>query len=332
MYKNDTGIPLSIAIWLATDTYDHNKTHEKYISATTLLQPLRAIILNQTMPQQEEVDIVDLVPSRLGTAVHDQIEAAWKRCPKKVIDTLRKLGYPEEVCHKFIINPDPKSVSDADLPIYMEKRAFKEIEGWTVGGKFDVVINGRLTDYKTTKSYSWISGSNVPNYIKQASIYRWLHPDIIKKDFFAIAYIFTDWIKQKALADKKYPQNPVIEREYELMSAEETEAWIRTRLQKINRYITEFTKGNYDQALLPDCTKEELWQNDPIWKYYKDPNKTARSTKNFDNPTDAYARNGADGNKGLVVEVPGEVKRCLYCNAQPACLQAAAFKARGLLK
>lgn len=334
MLKNTTGIPLSVAVWLATDNYDHNANgtlNSKYISATGLLRPLRAIVLDQVLPKQEEdTDIVELIPSRLGTAVHDQIEAAWMD-PKQALARLDEVGLWHNLTVNGVLQTD-KFDSDNAFEVWMEQRAFKDIEDWTVGGKFDFVLNGELTDFKTTKTYSWISGSNTEQYILQGSIYRWLHSELITGDHLTIAYIFTDWIAQKALANKDYPQKPVIAASYPLKSIEDTERWIKVRLEAINQYIEDYRFNEEDQGVLPACTKEELWQNDPVYKYYKDPTKLTRSTKNFDNYADAQARKYADGVGGVVIEVPGEVKRCKYCNVRAGCVQAAVLTDEGLIK
>lgn len=75
-FTNQEGIPLALAVFLAQDSYDHE---EDVISATTLLKPIRQTILAKRVPQEERlVDIAGLASSRIGTAIHDAIERAWK--------------------------------------------------------------------------------------------------------------------------------------------------------------------------------------------------------------------------------------------------------------
>ena len=46
-YLNNSNVPLSLAVFLATDNYDHESDT---ISATTLIKPLRQIILAARVP------------------------------------------------------------------------------------------------------------------------------------------------------------------------------------------------------------------------------------------------------------------------------------------
>ena len=41
-FSNNSNITLSMAVWLATDDYDHN---DKVISVTTLLKPIKQTVL-----------------------------------------------------------------------------------------------------------------------------------------------------------------------------------------------------------------------------------------------------------------------------------------------
>lgn len=55
----------------------------------------------------QRLDVTDLIPSRLGTAIHDSIEAAWKKGYAKA---MLRLGYPKKLIARIRINP-----SDAEL-------------------------------------------------------------------------------------------------------------------------------------------------------------------------------------------------------------------------
>jgi len=45
MYTNLNNLPLSISVWLADSDYDLTEPKENEVSATTLLKPLKALIL-----------------------------------------------------------------------------------------------------------------------------------------------------------------------------------------------------------------------------------------------------------------------------------------------
>ena len=109
------------------------------------------------------------------------------------------------------------------------------------------------------------------------------------------------------------------------MSLAETDRFINNRTALISKYMPIL-----DQSKLPACTKEELWEKDAVYKYYKDPTKKKRATKNFDNKVDAYNHKARLG-VGEVVEHVGEVVHCRYCSVVELCDQAKAYKATGRL-
>jgi hypothetical protein len=240
---------------------------------------------------------------------------------------LRKLGYPERVVKMVRVNPtDAERAADPDmLPVYIEQRATREIDGYVIGGKYDMVIEGRLNDFKSTSTYTYINNTNEEKYSLQGSIYRWLNPDKITDDFIYIQFIFTDWSARFAKSDPKYPRSRVLELPVRLKSLAETEAYIRSKLRDITRL------QNAPESELPRCTPEELWQSDPVFKYYKNPASTARSTKNFTSLHEANFHLASQG-VGIVRTVPGEVRACRYCPAFAVCSQKNEYIASGDLK
>ncbi len=161
--------------------------------------------------------------------------------------------------------------------------------------------------------------------MQQGSIYRWLNQDIIVGDTIKIQLIFTDWSAMKARTDRNYPQSRVLQQEIKLMSVEETQTFVTNKLETLARLEA------MPQASLPLCTPDELWQKPDQWKYYKNPAKKSRSTKNFDTLNEAVIRQSNDGNVGEIVHVPGQVTKCKYCDVQEICLQAQDMVNSGLL-
>ncbi len=311
-YGNVSAVPLSLAVFLATDTYDHNDDPNT-ISATSLLKPIRQIVLSARVPQEDAVvDLIQMVASRMGTAIHDAIERSWTENHNTALEAL---GYPKKVIEKIRINPSKEDLTDDCIPIYLEQRAYKKVGRFQVSGKFDFVGEGRVEDFKTTSTFTAINNTNDEKYVQQGSIYRWLNPDIITKDEMAIQFIFTDWSKAKAMQDPNYPQNRIQQRVFMLKSVNETQAFVERKLAQIEQY------WDADENELPRCTDEELWRSEPVFKYYKNPASTKRSTKNFDNQQDAMLRYIEDGSVGLVKEVPGQVTACKYCPAFSICSQ-----------
>ena len=319
-YANTSSVPLSLAVFLATDNYDHDQD-ENTISATALIKPLRQIVLSARVPENmTPVDLVNLVPSRMGSAIHDAIERSWK---DNYPNALASLGYPKRVIEKIRINPKPEELTDGVIPIYMEQRAKKTVGKFTVTGKYDFIGDGRVEDFKSTSTYTATNNTNDEKYIWQGSIYRWLNPQIITKDEMAIQFIFTDWSKAKAMADPKYPQQRIQQRILPLKSIQETDAFVTRKINQIEQY------WDATEEQLPPCTDTDLWRSEPVFKYYKNPEKRTRSTKNFDNRHDAQLRYIEDGSVGIVVEQPGQVTACKYCPAFAVCSQKDALIASG---
>ena len=317
-YSNTSSVPLSMAVFLATDNYDHD---DATISVTTLIKPLRQIILGARVPLEDaSVDLVQMTASRMGTAIHDAIERAWCNNYQKA---MLALNFPQKVIDKVIVNPAPGELRDDHIPVYLERRSKKQVGKHLVSGKFDFVGEGRLEDFKSTSVYSYISGSNDEKYGEQGSIYRWLNQDIITDDNMAIQFIFTDWSAARARTESNYPPQRIHQRIIPLKSVAETDQYVKTKLEQIDQH------WDTPEEQLPLCSDKDLWRSVPTFKYYKNPEKTARSTKNFDTMQEARIRQIEDGSVGIIKEVPGQVTACKYCNAFSICSQKDTLIANG---
>jgi hypothetical protein len=309
-YANTSSVPLSLAVFLATDNYDHNS---ETLSATALMKPVRQIILGNRLPEADaSVDLIQMVASRMGTAIHDGIEQAWLH---NYAVALKNLGYPDKIIDRVLINPEPKDLYEGCIPIYMEQRSTKKVGKYIISGKFDFVGEGRVEDFKTTSVFTAINHTNDDKYVLQLSIYRWLNPEIITQSDGAIQFIFTDWSAARARTEVKYPPQRIQQRILPLKSVAETERYVINKLALIEKH------NDSAEADLPLCSDEDLWRSAPVFKYYKNPEKLARSTKNFDTKPEAYIRMAEEGGKGIVLEKPGQVMACKYCNAFALCSQ-----------
>lgn len=311
MITNKEDIPLTLAVWAVDDDYDY-VNQENYISVTQLIKPIKQIILGMRVTN-EDTDVSDLINAALGTSIHSGIEKAWKFNYKK---NLKSLGYSDELINKIKINPKKEDLKDTDIPIYIEQRNSIKVDDFTIGGKFDMVADGILHDNKSTSVYTWIYGGRDKDYCLQGSLYKLINKDIIKEDFIRINYIFTDWQKSAVTQNIKYPLNRLVCKDIPLLSLEETKKFVEDKIKQIKLY------KDSPEEKLPRCTDEDLWRAEPKYKYYADPTKTSgRSTKNFTSLEEANEYKLAKGNKGIVIVVPGEVKRCMYCRAYNICKQ-----------
>lgn len=328
-YTNEENYTLSIAAWLGADSYDHQPVSGPYISATGLLKPIKIQVLSQrnqvqrAKNKEEEIkDLSSLVPSRLGTAVHSDIEKVWKT---RYRESLLSLNYSKKIVERIKVNPKPEELTKDTIPVYMEQRAFKKVDGVTIGGMYDFIGNGVLEDFKTMGVYGYMKGDKDEEQRMQGSIYRWLNPKIITADYMLIQQIFTDWSKLGAMTQKNYPQNRIIAKKLKLLSIEEVDMWIRKKLKEIKQY------AKTPEKKLPRCTQKDLWQDNPKYKYYKNPANTKRSTKNFDDYTEAHNRFLKDNQVGVITEVVGKVKRCNYCPGYELCTQKDEYIEQGIL-
>lgn len=323
---NNHGIDLPLAVWLMQDGYKSGAADAppgELISATTLMKPTRQLILKRKVDHtQETMDVSDMIASRMGHGLHDSIERAWTEGDWQ--SAMRRLHYPQKVIDRIKINPDPSSLSEDDIPIYLEKRGFREFEDVVITGQLDFLIGKAYRDFKSTSTYAWTSGSKDDDYILQGSLYRWILPDLIQDDTMRIEFIFTDWVKYMAKANPKYPQTKVAHREYPLMSLEDTEMWIHDKLAEIRENAK---ASKFGQKNLIRCTDEQLWRSKDTYKYFSNPETAkanGRCTKKFDSATDAELHRQEKG-KGVVITVPGEVKACTYCPAFSVCEQRKEF-------
>lgn len=309
---NHADIPLALAVWAINDSYDY-VNDPNYFSVTTLLKSIRQIVLSRRVNTEElSKDVEDFLATAMGTSIHDSIEKAWISSYK---NGLKKLGIPDNIICRFKINPDKSTVTEDDIPVYLEQRSIKELGSYKIGGKFDFVADGLLHDNKSTTTMKWLKGSSDKDYQMQGSLYRWLNPDIITEDFIRINFVFTDWSKLAALKDPAYPQHRAVYRDIPLLSYQETENWLQAKLNQIQHYM------NVDEKELPLCTDEELWRTPTVYKYYSNPS-AQRATKNFESQMEAYKYMQIEKKgKGIIKIVPGEARRCKYCIAASICSQ-----------
>ena len=327
---NKGDIPLGLAVWALHDEYDYID-HENYISATRLMKPIRHIVLPPRVPKHLiQPDVEDYVSRALGGALHSGIENAWIKGYRR---SLKLLGHPDSVIDRVLINPTVDQLKPDSIPVYIEQRAFKRIivNGvvYVIGGKFDICTDGIVNDNKSTTAFTWVHGTKDDDYALQGSLYRWLNTsgfeDVectipigvnrITEDFIRVNFIFTDWQKMAAKTNPNYPQSRLMSKDVPLLSLQETENYIRRKIEAVQMY-----KDKPETEII-ECTDEELWRSAPVYKYYSDPNNTSgKSTKNFDSPSEAKNHLATKG-KGVVIAVPGEVKRCGYCEAFHVCTQ-----------
>ena len=319
-FTNKHNLPLAIAVWLANDNYDYSN-QEKCISVTTLLNTAKSVILSGRCTGDTLIDVYDNVSSAFGTAIHESIDAVWTDDIKRS-KALKALGYPNKIIDRIKINPE--NIDEDTIPIFTEKRSTKELNGWTISGKFDFVGEDTLFDFKTAITWCYTSPIMHKKYLEQLSIYKWLNKNIIKDDNGNIIFIFTDWSALTASFGKNYPPLKIKEKSFNLMNNKEVEEFISNKLDLIDTQI------NLDQSEMIPCSEEEL-SITTKYKYYKNPNSLTRATKVSENYWELENRKIKDGNVGIIKTFKGKAYGCRFCNAKEICDQAKEYKKAGML-
>lgn len=188
------------------DGYDHNQ-REGAISATRLLRPTRITKLIEIHGERETVKSNAVV----GSLIHDKLEDVVN------IEGIRK-----------------------------EERFYREVSGYTISGKFDLLIPlkddiWQLADYKTS---SVASLKNLNKHIPQLSIYKWILEGngINVSDEAYIISILLDWRQHKHSFTDQFTA-----RKLTLMGVEDTEIFIRSKLSEL------------EQDTIPECSQDETW-------------------------------------------------------------------------
>lgn len=304
-FTNQRNIPLPIAVWLARDMYDKDPA---YISGSELERSNRQIVLGRRASQ--DIDISQLIAARLGNAVNDAIDAAWK---SQHLGMYMKLaGFNPLIPYEI----NPATPSNKTHPVYIQKRYNEPFMGRTLSGAPDLILDGRLTDYKSTSVFLF-QKKTPSDYIWQLTTYRYLARDVITDNVATIQFILKDWSRTRAAKDPEYPQTPCPTLLVNVGTATDCYNRLVARVSELDVLMSA------EDADIPFCTDEELWMDPPKFAYYKNPHADpkGRSTRNFDTMAEASAHMAAQGGVGRIDTRKGEPKACDYCSASTICQQ-----------
>jgi hypothetical protein len=305
-YTNERNIPLSVAIWLAREMYDRDPS---YISGSELERSNRQIVLSRRTTQ--DIDLSQLVAARLGNAINDAIDAAWKS--DRLMEYVRLAGF--NPLFEYEVNPvipDPQKSA-----VYIQKRYEEPFMGRVLSGAPDMIFNRRLFDYKSTAVFLY-QKKKPEDYLWQLTTYRYLARDYIDDNVATIQFILKDWSRARA-KDPNYPQTPCPTMLVPVGTVEECR-------QRLERRITEIeTLMSAEDEEIPYCTDEELWRDPDRFAYYKNPSAppTSRATRVFDTLLEAQAYQATQAGIGRIDVRKGEPRACDYCPASTICQQRA---------
>jgi hypothetical protein len=283
---------LPAPIYNALNSDYQPKLHQ--YSVTTILNPIRQVILKRRYNDKIEQDCSELIWALFGTSFHAILEKA------KEEDTQFKEEYLKQ-----------------DLNVICD-----ELKGYILSGKADLidVATKTIIDYKTTSTFKVLK-KDFEDYRLQLLIYAWLFKQLgfeINKG--EIVALLRDWQKSKAKFDKDYPQFQVqkIQFKFTEKDFEFIEDFIKERFIELKKY------ENIVDEELPICTDEERWREPTKYAVKKKANVKASKLHDTLEEAQKHLENleNKEECKGQYeIEVrEGTDKRCLeYCSCCEFC-------------
>ena len=218
----------------AVSTERHNA--ENCISATTLLQGIKQIILTERHWDELEDDVSDRVWAIWGQAVHSLLEHEGENDFTE-LDMSHKVG------------------------------------NITVTGKIDNydMENGIICDYKTASIWK-VKYRDFAEWEAQGMIYAWLlRKNGLEAKKCRFIALLKDHSKTEMMRDRQYPDKPVYVHEFPVTLAGlmKIDGFIRKRLQEYESF------RNLHNDHIPPCAPEERWDKPTTYAVMKQGRKTA---------------------------------------------------------
>ena len=217
---NKFKLPEVVVSALTKDTYSRGDSN---ISVTTLIDSPRVGILKRKHDDEIEIDVVDYLWSRFGTAMHNVFEDAT-----------------EEADH------------------LSEERLFVDYMGWKISGAIDLqTFSGKdliVSDYKVTSA--WAVMNEKVEWHNQLNSYAWLVRQAkgLSVTKLQIIAILRDWQRRKA-GDGDYPISPIMVVNIPLWSEGEQDDYMHERVT-----LHQSAEFNYmSGGELPLCSDKERW-------------------------------------------------------------------------
>lgn len=268
---NNAKLPMPF-VRMAEDNYI--STPKRY-SVTTLLKPVREILLKRRYEQEYEQDCSDMIWLLFGKAVHAILE---------------QYGTGESE--------------------FVEERLDCKLDnGYTISGIIDFydIDKGEIVDYKTASVWK-VLYKDYSDWKKQGLMYAWLLKQYaLPCDKVAFYAILKDWQKAKAQFTPDYPKSPVEKVEFYVtdQELEETDQFIRAKINEIIQY-----EDKPDEEL-PLCSLEDRWNDGDKFAVMKKGRKTALRVLDTLEEAEAY-KEEKDGD--YIETRKGTDKKCIdYC-------------------
>jgi hypothetical protein len=281
---NKFGVPETIVALANRDSYSKGKSD---FSVTEIISPPRIQLLRRKHYAQMETDVSDLLWSMMGTALHVVAE-------RSQVDNHTN-----------------------------EERLFLEIDGVVLSGAIDLQYEEdgcvQITDYKFTSAWSVMNDK--PEWEIQQNIYAWMVSKVKGKhvNSVRICALIRDWNRREAQRKQDYPQAPIQIVNLRLWTPEETEEYVRSRLElhRVAKVLSDWGDE------LPECTEEDKWIRETKYAVKKAGRKTA--VRVFDSEAEAkeFMNGMIEKDKGFIEVRKGEPVRCTgnFCGVNQWCSQ-----------
>jgi hypothetical protein len=225
---------LPVGLVKAVSTERHNA--DRCISATTLIQGIKHIILTERHWEELEDDVSDRIWAVWGQAVHSLLE--------------------QEGENEFT-----------------ELEMTHQVDDITVTGRIDNydMKHGVICDYKTASVWK-VKFNDFYDWYVQGMIYAWL----LRKNGFTVEKcrfiaLLKDHSKSEILRDRQYPVNPVYIYEFDVnfLNLMKIDAFIRNKVKEYVRC------RELSDDVIPPCTPAERWDKAAKYAVKKEGRKTA---------------------------------------------------------
>jgi hypothetical protein len=226
------GLPEAIA--KAVTTRKHNDPGR--LSATTLLNGTKQIILTDRHWDELEDDVADRFWAIIGTAVHSVLE--------------------NEGVNEFT-----------------EEFMSHELDGVTITGRIDNynMQEGIVADYKSVSVWK-IKFQDFYDWYKQGMIYAWLlHKNGFKVSKCQFVALIKDHSKRDAKRDQSYPQKPMYVYEFDVTpdGLVKIEEFMKAKVADYKQ------KNKVSDDDIPPCSPEERWEKPTKYDVKKNGRKSA---------------------------------------------------------
>ena len=278
---NKYGLPQPFVNVVERPTYTKGKAH---MSVTELLSSPQIVQLKAKYADQIEVDVIDMIWSIFGSAVHSVLEQG----------------------------KDENNI--------VEQRLHADLDGWHISGAIDLQVvtdeGIEINDYKTVSVWSVMNDK--PEWEQQLNIYAWLVETVKKAPIskIKIVAILKDWKEMEATTRQNYPAKQVVTIDIPIWTMEQREAFIKERIH----LHSEALFATDTNEALPECTPAECWEKPTVYAVKKDGGVRAKSVHASLSEAETALE---EAGKGYILEVrDGERTRwARYCQVSQWCEQ-----------